>query len=307
MMMTTATDGTTDGQYNGGDKQFRCPYCTDDSQYTANTERDVRVHIASADDANHADREGFDAATRVEVIDADGTTEPLDDAGISVTPDDDRILELVDGLGEKAAQIVAVKYRHPQSDCEEVYNTLTERIDSEEDVPTKNYVKRTLRKHFRSGGERKSYDDLTPRQQRAIDAVVIATERSNLPIAEAADRIDEDSGYVYSIKSRYEHIIEARSREDVSDSVADALIETADNAEKEETSSISESSQEIDQQMQHLDTQQSSVEEKLAEYEELMTEIERLLRYNRNGLDDEMTVEELQNIIADWQGGDNVE
>lgn len=305
-MMTTTTDGAEERQYRGGDKQFRCPYCSDESQYIANTERDVRVHIASADDANHADRSGFDAATQVEVISDDGTEELLDDVGISVTPDDDRVLELVEGMGEKASQIAAVKYRHPQSGYAQVYDILTERIDDEEDIPTKNYVKQVLRKHFRSEDERKSYHKLTPRQQRVIDAVVIATERDDLPFCEAADRINEDRGYVYSLKSRYAHIVEARSREDVAASVAETLSEPIDAVGGGDTTNTeSEPSESMDRQMQHLDSQQPTTEEELAEYEEVMAKIERIMDFNRHGLSDERTVEELHEIIANWQGDED--
>lgn len=209
---------------------YKCGHCG----FQAGDERTVRTHIASLDDADHADRGGWDVDSRVVHLDEHGQEMDAVENAVSKNPDKEEVLSLVEGLTDKQQAIIAMSYKHPQKSAEEIHSILDDKLD---DSPSYTYVVRYQKEYFSEDGEEreeKSYEDLNDRQQTAVD-MLAERDKDTQSIAALARVKDEKAQYLYQVNSEFGHIIGERRKElEAQQAVEDFTAEESDDCEEQE-------------------------------------------------------------------------
>jgi hypothetical protein len=178
--------------------EYRCPYC----DFSEKTERAIRSHITRADDAAHDGHNGFSPSVVVEGPEGEKIKFTNSQNVGEVTSN-----LISSNVPEDKVQIVAYAFQHPNAGYAEVhrkaggdYSYATVRNT------VKEYVEAVLSPKTTTTRSTKSYEDLSERQQAAVDAIAANPLSQNSALRE--DGItEESSGYLSSIRHSHRDII----------------------------------------------------------------------------------------------------
>lgn len=193
---------------------FGCPWC----EFTADSERLVRLHITQASSGNHRARNAFTDPMYVHALNDAG--EQVDERPTGeFDPDfegESSTSFLPAGVDpeSRAGEILATALKYPGLSTTQY----AERVYADTDAkPNAEYVKRVLDRHLsppmatttETEHDSKSYEELTDTQQTVVDAAAVNPGASHVAIARI-DEVDVSQGYFGKVRREHEDLIQHR-------------------------------------------------------------------------------------------------
>lgn len=201
---------------------YHCPYCDMES---STSEYEVRTHISSADDASHKGISGFEPGVTVTAYNMDG--EPVEKHGIQLSnPAAEGSVSttllprtLIDAESTPRAQaIVLTALRNPTASYAEIQSKVNDKLDTSVSYQT---VYSTLNRYLPNrqnplyntmSAEDKTFDDLTPKQQRvlfhAYRRLKDGSSRGEWTYADIAADADVDASYPSDVLDDFSHVLD---------------------------------------------------------------------------------------------------